>query len=124
MEDNGIHQAPQIATRVAKYLCILLAPIAFTVGSIHLAERLLPGVVRTTYWQNASSAMFLLAGAVVLLLQYRSKLNIGSKILISVPICGFCLWLALMLQFRSNCGDETEFIGATNNGQQSASACR
>lgn len=98
-----------------------LMPWAIAIGSANALEAWLPGQVKTDYWRNLSSLSFLVGGGLAALMLLRLKKGLILRGAGSILVLLGALWFALMFQLRSNCGDESIYVG-TKPGVQVA-AC-
>jgi hypothetical protein len=88
-----------------------LLPWAIAIGSANALEAWLPGEIKTDYWRNASSLTFLICGALAAFMLVRLDIGRGIRALGAVVVMIGAVWFALMFQFRSNCGDESIYVG-------------
>jgi hypothetical protein len=102
-------------------VCSALLPWLITIGSINAIEQWLPGQVKVDHWRNVSSASFIVGAG----LSVYALLNLGwhrvVRIITATILILISLWFALMVQLRSNCGDEEIYIG--ESGKAAASSC-
>lgn len=95
---------------VALCVAIAAAPFVVTVGSLQIAEQM-PGRFKTDHWRELASWSFIVAGLMMAVLVFRTRLVLAAKVALSGVVMLPFLFFALMVTMRSNCGDEEVYIG-------------
>jgi hypothetical protein len=117
---SSVTPAARIA-RILKLTAPMWAPWLLIATSYQLGT-VFPGTVKIAHWKTFSSACFLVAGAIVVVMTWRSGKTVAAKAGISAVVVPVFLFIALMLSVRSRCGDEPAFIGHQAN-QAALSSC-
>lgn len=79
-----------------------------------------PGQVKTEHWRLASSLVFLAGGAAAALLIFKLSGHQVLRITGAALVLLGAIWWAIMFQARSNCGDETKYIGESQNSLEAS----
>jgi len=97
--------------RSAALLVSIFLPWALALGSHAALGRWLPGQVPTPAWAYFASSAFLLGAASAVGLVASSKLHIAVRVVLAALLGVGGLWLSLVFQSRSNCGDYQPYVG-------------
>ena len=105
---------------VAKLASTLFLPFALAYGAYQIAL-LLPGQIRTDYWQNFVSLALLFSAsfAVYLIMTTQARFLIRA-VSAGLRACVYVL-LAMLAGARPNCEEELPFIGQTLNSSKLSS---
>ncbi len=88
-----------------------ILPWVLVVGSANVLEVLLPGIVKTDHWRQFCSVVFLAGGISAAVLMWQFSISRIARAIVSILVLAGGLWCAFAIQMRSNCGDESEYMG-------------
>jgi hypothetical protein len=105
-------QAPSRGRRRTLLLALaLLLPWVITIGTYIALESWFPGQVKTDDWRMVASLSFLAGGVCAVTLVMRGPKRLHLRLIGSAFALAGAVWLALVLQLRSTCGDEALYVG-------------
>lgn len=93
-------------------LIVAIGALPFLIQTIGWELALqMPGRFRVDDWHTLVSISSIAAGIAIVVLTARSLLPLAGKIVLSAGALLVYAVFALLMQFRSSCGDEPVFIG-------------
>jgi hypothetical protein len=104
-----------------KVAMAFILPWVLVIGSANVLEVLLPSIVRTDHWRHFCSIVFLAGGIWAAVLMWQLPSSRIARAVVSMLVLAGGLWFAFAIQMRSNCGDESEYMGARPQDQSSCS---
>lgn len=105
----------------ASLLGSLLIPFALAIATYQLAF-LVPGMVKVSYWEKASSVIFIAAVLPILILLVRSSLHVFWRFILGLIGASVLLIAAFLVQVHSTCEERPIYIGIEPTTEQVA-AC-
>lgn len=90
---------------------LVIAALALAVTSYIGAERLLPGVVRLSVWENGVSLVLVATGVTAFAWCYRSVPRRAWGLLVGIVLALICFWFAVMFQLHFTCEPYPTYIG-------------
>jgi hypothetical protein len=95
----------------ARFALVFLIPWAVTICVAVVGEQVVPGSIKVDLWRFVASASFVLSGMACAYLASTPRWPVMVRALLMVLVLVWSTWFAFMFQLRSNCGDETEYLG-------------
>jgi hypothetical protein len=93
-----------------RYLILLCMPFFLGFLTLRMAEQF-PGRIEFIHWQTFVSFTFLICGCATIFFIWRQKINVIAKSSFTVLAAVLFLSLAFLASVRSNCGEQSKYIG-------------
>jgi len=99
------------------FLASFALPWLVCIGSSNAMTLWFPGQFKVDHWRNLSSISFLFGGFGAALLLFRLSKPLPLRLLGIFFVVAGSLFIAFILQLRSNCGDESVYLGERKQTQ-------
>lgn len=103
------------------FAAAFILPWVACIGAHAALMTWLPGVVKTDHWRDFTSLCFLTGGVGATFLLYRLRRHWMERLTASALVLSGAAALALLVQMRSTCGDESIYVGRRPAPEQVAS---
>lgn len=97
-----------------RFVGVVALPFVLVNGSYALLAQLVPGVVKVSSWEKASSFVFAANIALVIWALWRMQLNLFLRFSLGTFALLLMLYSAFFMQVHWNCGEPiAKFVGET-----------